>query len=63
MEQEKEKEDLEVLAAIVHLGEKGMFQEKGPAENGSQEKEPAENGLQLNGSGAVVGDKEVEAVV
>ena len=27
MEQEQEKEDLAVLAAIVHLGDKGLLQE------------------------------------
>jgi len=63
VEQEKEKEDLQVLAAIVHLGEKGMFQEKVPTENDLQENVPAENSLQLDGSSTLAGDEEVEAVV
>ena len=33
MEQEKEKEDEEILAAIVYLGEKGVLQANAPAEN------------------------------
>ena len=53
MEQEKEKEDLDVLAAIVHLGEKGMLQEQVPEDNDAQVKK----------FGAAAGDKDIEAAV
>ena len=47
MEQEKEKEDQEILAAIVYLGEKGMLQTKTSTENGPLN----------NGSGVSAGDE------
>ncbi len=53
MEQEKEKEDLNMLAAIVHLGERGLLQAE----------VPVENDMQVKDSGASAGDEEVEAVV
>ncbi len=53
MEQEKEKEDMNILAAIVHLGEKGMLQEE----------VPVENDVQVKDSGASAGNEGAETVV
>lgn len=53
MEQEKEKEEMNILAAVVHLGEKGMLQEE----------VPVENEMQVKDSGASAGDEGVEAVL
>jgi len=53
VDQEKEKEDMSILAAIVHLGEKGMLQEE----------VPVENDVQVKDSGASAGNEGVETVV
>lgn len=53
MEQEKEKEDMNILAAIVHLGENGMLQEE----------VPVENDVQVKDSGASAGNEGAETVV
>ncbi len=53
MDQEKEKEDMSILAAIVHLGENGMLQEE----------VPVENDVQVKDSGASAGNEGVETVV
>lgn len=39
MDQEEEEEDMNILAAIVHLGERGMLQEEVLVENDAQVKD------------------------